>query len=81
MKISWIKDEKDNKNFSIAERLGMEVRRLNNPEEVDKTMKELINQNYKMIVLSNEIAGFSEDIIKKYRKDQDINIIISPRKL
>ena len=81
MKISWIKDEKDNKNFSIAERLGMEVRRLNKPEEVDKTMKELINQNYKMIVLSNEIAGFSEDIIKKYRKDQDINIIISPRKL
>ena len=80
MKISWIKEEKDNKNFSIAERLGMEVIRLNNPEEVDKTMKELINQDYKMIVLSNEIAGFSEDIIKKYQKDKDINIIISPRK-
>ena len=80
MKISWIKEEKDNKNFSIAERLGMEVIRLNNPEEVDKTMKELVDQNYKTIVLSNEIAGFSEDIIKKYKKDEDINIIISPRK-
>jgi len=49
-------------------------------EEVDKTMQELASQNYNMIVLSNEIAGFSEDIIKKYQKNKDINIIISPRK-
>lgn len=80
MKISWIKQEKDNENFTIAERLGMEVRRLNNPEEVDKTMEELASQKYHMIVLSNEIAGFSEDIIKKYQNKKDINIIISPRK-
>jgi len=80
MKISWIKQEKDNENFKVAERLGMEVHRLNNPEEVDKTMQELASQNYNMIVLSNEIAGFSEDIIKKYQKNKDINIIISPRK-
>lgn len=80
MKISWIKQEKDNENFKIAERLGMEVHRLNNPEEVDKTMQELASQNYNMIVLSNEIAGFSEDIIKKYQNSKDINIIISPRK-
>lgn len=80
MKISWIKQEKDNQNFRVAERLGMEVHRLNNPEEVDKTMEELVNQNYRTIVLSNEIAGFSEDIIKKYQKNKDVNIIISPRK-
>ncbi len=80
MKISWIKQEQDNKNFAIAERLGMEVHRLNNPEEVDKTMEKLIEQNYNTIVLSNEIAGFSEDIIKKYERNRDINIIISPRK-
>ena len=65
MKISWIKQEKDNKNFAIAERLGMDVHRLNNPEEVDKTIDDLVKQNYNMIVLSNEMAGFSEDIIKK----------------
>ncbi len=81
MKISWIKQEKDNKNFAIAERLGMEVHRLKNPEEVDKTMEELVKQNYHTIVLSNEIAGFSEDIIKKYQNSQDVNIIISPRKI
>lgn len=80
MKISWIKQEKDNENFKIAERLGMEVHRLNNPEEVDKMMQELTSQNYNMIILSNEIAGFSEDIIKKYQNSKDINIIISPRK-
>lgn len=80
MKISWIKQEKDNQNFKMAERLGMDVYRLEKPEEVDKTMEELVKKHYDMIVLSNEIAGFSEDIIKKYQKSKDINIIISPRK-
>lgn len=81
MKISWIKNEKDNKNFAIAERLGMDVHRLNNPEDVDKTIQELVNKDCKMIVLSNEIAGYSEDIIKKYQINKDINIIISPRRM
>ena len=46
MKISWIKQENDNKNFAIAERLGLGVYRLSNPEEVDKKMEDLIkNQN------------------------------------
>lgn len=80
MKISWIKQGEDNRNFTIAERLGMPVHRLNNPEEVDKTIEELVRQNYNTIVLSNEIAGFSEDIIKKYQNNREINIIISPRR-
>ena len=81
MKISWIKDEKDNKNFAIAERLGMDVHRITNPEEVDRTMEDLVRRNCNTIVLSNEIAGFSEDIIKKYKNNKEINIIISPRKI
>ena len=80
MKISWIKYEKDNKDFRIAERLGMDVYRIKAPEEVDNEMKELINDDYKTIILSNEVAGFSEDIIKKYQNNKDINIIISPRR-
>lgn len=80
MKISWIKYEKDNKDFRIAERLGMDVYRIKAPEEVDSKMKELINYDYKTIILSNEVAGFSEDIIKKYQNNKDINIIISPRR-
>ncbi len=80
MKISWIKQENDNRNFIIAEKLGLGVYRISNPEGVDKKMENLINQNCKTIVLSNEIAGFSEDIIKKYKTDKSVNIIISPRK-
>lgn len=80
MKISWIKYEKDNRDFRIAERLGMDVYRIKAPEEVDSKMKELINYDYKTIILSNEVAGFSEDIIKKYQNNKDINIIISPRR-
>lgn len=80
MKISWIKQEKDKKNFTIAEKLGMEVYNLNDPEEVDKTINKLVNENYNTIILSNELAGFSEDIIKKYQTNKNINIIISSRK-
>lgn len=80
MKISWIKQEKDNRNFEIAERLGMDVHRLENPEDVDQTIKKLVNEDYHTIILSNEMAGFSEDIIKKYQKNKNVNIIISPRK-
>lgn len=80
MKISWIKYEKDNKDFRIAERLGMDIYRIQTPEEVDNKMQELVKENYKTIVLSNEVAGFSEDIIKKYQNNKEINIIISPRR-
>ncbi len=80
MKISWIKYEKDNKDFRIAERLGMDVYRIESPEEVDNKMQELIREHYNTIILSNEVAGFSEDIIKKYQNKKDVNIIISPRR-
>lgn len=80
MKISWIKYEKDNKSFRIPEKFGMDVFKLNDPEQTDMKIEELIKQNYKTVVLSNEIAGFSEDIIKKYQKDKSINIIIAPNK-
>lgn len=80
MKISWIKYEKDNSDFRIAERLGMDVYRIDSPDEVDNKMKELIENNYNTIVLSNEVAGFSEDIVKKYQNKKDVNIIISPRR-
>ena len=80
MKISWIKQENDNENFITAEKLGMNVCKLENPEEVDNTIKQLISEDYKTIILSNEMAGFSEDIIKKYQNDSKVNIIITPRR-
>lgn len=80
MNISWIKYAKDKKSFKVPERLGFDVFKLKDPEQTDKKIKELIKQDYKMIVVSNEIASFSEDIIKKYNRDKNINIIIANRK-
>ena len=79
MKISWIKYE-NNKDFTIPERLGLDVYKIKDMDEVDEKIKELINNNYKTIILSNEVAGFSEDIIKKYQNEKNINIIINTRK-
>lgn len=80
MKVSWIKYEKDNNSFKIPEALGFDVYKLKDPEQTDEKIKELMKQEYKMIVVSNEIAGFSEDIITKYNHDKNVNIIIANSK-
>lgn len=80
MKVSWIKYEKDNNSFKIPEALGFDVYRLKDPEQTDDKIKELMNMDYKMIVISNEIAGFSGDIITKYNRDKNVNIIIANSK-
>lgn len=77
MKISWLKSNKDSKNFKFIEKLGFEVIRLDNQESVDKKIKELINKQNDTIVITQELAGFSEDIIKKYSKNKDVKIIIN----
>ena len=80
MKISWVKCKNDIESFKIPEALGFNVIKLSEPEEIDNKIKEFVKQNCKMVVLSNEIAGFSEDIIKKYNTDKNVNIIIAHSK-
>lgn len=77
MKISWVKYEKDVESFKMPERLGFDVFKLDNPEETDNKLEDLINHKYNMIFITNEIASFSEDIIKKYKKDDNVSIIIA----
>lgn len=77
MKMSWIKYEKDAKSFRLPEALGFDVFKLQDLEQTDNTIKQLVKQNYDTIILSNQVAGFSEDIIKKYQKDKEIKIVIS----
>lgn len=77
MKMSWIKYEKDARSFRLPEALGFDVFKLQDLEQTDNTIKKLIGQDYDTIILSNQVAGFSEDIIKKYQKDKDIKIVIS----
>ena len=77
MKISWLKYEKDKDSFKLPESLGLDVYPLQDLEDSDKKIEELINNEYKTIIISNDVASFSEDIIKKYNKDNNVKIIIS----
>jgi len=78
--ISWVKSSKDSKSFKIFKNFGMDVYDVDDLEKTDEKIKELINKKYNIIVISSEIASFSEDIIKKYKKKDNINIIIAPTK-
>lgn len=78
MKISWIKYEKDENSFKIPESLGFDVFKLQNLENTDNKIRELIDKKYHTIIVTNEVAAFSEDMIKKYKYNTDINIIITP---
>ncbi len=80
MGISWLKSSNDNKSFRLFKGLGMDVYEIDDLEQTDEKIKELVEQKYNTIVISNEVASFSEDIIKKYNKTEDINIIIAPKK-
>lgn len=80
MRISWIKAKSDTKSFNLPKNLGMNVLELENLESTDEAIHNLINNEYKTIILSNEVAGFSQDIIKKYAYNTDINIMIAPSK-
>lgn len=77
IKISWIRAETDNKNFIIPERLGFNVVEIERQEKIDKQIEKLVQKKYDTIIITNELAGFSEDIIKKYSKDKNIKIIIN----
>ncbi len=79
MKISWVKYKNDD-SFKLFKNLGMDVYDIDNLDTVDDKLKELVDQNYQTIILSNEVASFSGDIITKYKKSDDIRIIIAPNK-
>ena len=80
MKVSWIKYEKDKNSFKIPENLGFDVFKIQDIEETDNQIKQLIKDQYNTIIITNQIASTSQDIIKKYNKTEDVNIIIAKRK-
>lgn len=80
MKISWLKTKNDNNSFRVFENLGFNVYKVNEPDEIDCIIEKLINDKCKTIILSNEIASFSKDIITKYRNIDDVSIIIASGK-
>lgn len=80
MKISFIKYEKEKKDYLIPKAFGINVEELKNPEELDDKIEELKKQNYTTIIIQSELASFSEKIYNQYKYDQQINIIITPTK-
>lgn len=80
VKISCIKYSKDNNSFSFFKAIGANVIELEDLEKTDEELEKLVNDKYKTIFISNEVACFSQDIIKKYNKNEDIRIIITPSK-
>lgn len=80
MKISCIKSKKDNASFNFFKDIGMKIFELDDLEKTDEVISELVKNNYTTILVSNEVAGFSEDIIKKYQKNKTVSIIIAPSK-
>lgn len=80
MSISWLKYSSDKNSFKIFKAFGMDVFEIEDLDKTDEKIEELIKQDYSTIIVSNEVASFSENIIKKYNKQENINIIIAPGK-
>ena len=80
MKVSCIRSNKDPESFNFLKSVGCNIIELSDLENVDNTIKDLIKDKYQTIIISNDVAGFSEDIIKKYKTKEDVNIIIAPSK-
>lgn len=78
MKISWVKYKNDNKSFRFFKNIGMDVVDIENREDIDTAINSLVSNDYKTIILSSDVAAFSNDIITKYQKSDDINIVIMP---
>lgn len=79
MKISWLKSKNDNKSFRFQKNIGLDVYEIEDLEQTDYKINEL-TKDYNTIVISNELASFSTDIIKKYTKNDEINIVIARNK-
>jgi len=77
IKVSWIKTSSDENSFRIFKNMGFSVFELDTKEDVDLKIQELVLAKCNLIFVSDEIAGLSQDLVKTYAKNQDVNIIIT----
>lgn len=80
MKISWLRAKNDNDSFKVLKNLGFDVYNIEDEEKTDEVIENLVQNDYKIIILSNEMASFSSDIITKYKNQDDISIVIASGK-
>lgn len=76
-KISYIKSIHDKTSFNFFKNIGMYGVELTDLDNVDKVLSKLIDKDYTTFFITNEVAGYSEDLFKKYYNSKDINIIIA----
>lgn len=65
MKYSCLKLKNDGKSFKIFKAFGFDVFEIDKAEAVDSKLQELIKNDYKTIVISNELSCFSRRYYKK----------------
>jgi len=65
MKITWLKRKDDRDSFRMAENLGFDVCKIEDLENTDNTLKELVNQKYTTIIMTNEVARIFGKYYKK----------------
>ena len=80
MKIALLKSSNDKKSFKLFETLGADISQISDLEKTDDKIKELIKNDYTTIIMTNEVASFSQSIIKKYNRTKDIKIVITSTK-
>ncbi len=80
MKISWLRAKNDDNSFKVLKNLGFDVYNVEDEEKTDEVINNLVQNDYKIIVLSNEMASFSSDLITIYRNQDDISIVIAEGK-
>ena len=73
MKITLLKGSNDKKSFKLFETLGAKVNTIDDLEKTDDKIQELIREDYTTIIMTSEVAGFSESIIKKYNRTNNTN--------
>ena len=78
MKIAFLKYKNDKTEFEFAKKMGFKILEAEDLDKVDEYIEKLVNSKYKTIFISNEVASFSEKIIKKYQFSKEIKILIAP---
>ena len=55
VKVAWVKQQTDKKNFRLQENMGWEVLKIQDVEETDQKLEELIQKQYDTIPMSYRI--------------------------
>ncbi len=80
MNFLFIRTKKDTTSFHVLQAMGAKIFEIDDLEKIDEVISKSVENNYKTFFLSSEVAGASQDITKKYKRNPDIRIFIAPSK-